>query len=272
MWVENKTVHLPQSGSIPGVLRNRTTLPAQIKERIDTEVTYTLQEFTSDPTVITDIDIIEVSYDKRQDVLRDHIEAIRKKSADYFLFNWCPDTTSNSAAVIGTTGSNRTTNAPGGTGNRKALTKADVQKLKLLFDLQEIPQDGRFLLLDGSMFNDILTDNTLTSKDYTDSISIELGTVGRLLGFNVMLRSSVGRMASGNTTAKDPDAANATSDNAFSLGWHVDFVRKATGAIKVYYNEDDATLYGSAFSAMARAGASKSYTNYRGVAALVEAP
>jgi hypothetical protein len=48
-------------------------------------------------------------------------------------------------------------------------------------------------------------------------------------------------------------------------------VRRALGAIKVYANENDPTLYGSAFSTMARAGGRKAYSDETGVVAIVEA-
>lgn len=265
-FVDNKTVHLPQAGAVPNVVRNRSSYPATIAQRTDVEVTYNLVEFTSDPTHITDIDEIEVSYAKRQSVLREHIEQVRAKMFAYLLSLWCP---SLAGQMVSTTGATRPGAAPGATGTRKAMTKADVAKIKLLFDSQDIPSDGRTLLLDASMYNDLISDSTLTNREFTQATSAP-GSVGNLYGFDVMLRSSVGRMATGNAGSKDPDAANVATDNAFGLAWHRDYVRRALGDVKVYADEDKPEYYGSLFSTMARAGGAKYYTNQRGIAALVE--
>lgn len=270
MYVENKTVHKPQSGTFPTIVRNRTSYPATITTRVDTEITYNLVEFTSNPTLITDIDAIEVSYQKRTNILRDHVEQIRRKAADYLLYSWCPDSTNASTQIIPTSGSVRATNAPGGTSTRKALTRADIVKLKANFDSQEIPQEGRYLLLDSAMYADLLADTTITSRDWTQSNSLETGAIGMLLGFSIFMRAFVGRMATANTSAKDPDAANATSDNAFSLAWQESYLCRALGEVKVYADEDKPEYFGSIFSSMVRVGGSRQYTNFRGVAALVE--
>jgi hypothetical protein len=265
-FVENKTVHLPQAGLVPVVERNRTVLPAVIAQRPDADFTYNLVEFTSSPTLIVDIDAIEVSYDKRQSVLREHTEQLRFKMHQYLLSLWCPSVANQ---IIPTTGAVRPGAAPGATGTRKALTKADVLKLKTLFDSQDIPMQGRKLLLDAFMYSDILGDPTLTNTQFTQATTTP-GAVGNLFGFDVFIRSSLGRMATGNTAPKDPDAANAATDNSYGLAWHPSFVRRALGEVKVYSDDDKPEYYGSILSTMARAGGSKYYSNQRGVAALAE--
>ena len=57
-------VHIPQAGSPSGVKRNRTSLPATITRRKDVDVTYALDEFTTDPRFIPYADKVELSYDK----------------------------------------------------------------------------------------------------------------------------------------------------------------------------------------------------------------
>ena len=45
-YVENKTVHVPNAGKPSGVKVNRSTLPAQVLERTDNELTYNIDELT----------------------------------------------------------------------------------------------------------------------------------------------------------------------------------------------------------------------------------
>lgn len=266
-FVENKVVHLPQSGAVPNTKRNRVILPAPIVQRTDVDETYNMVEFTSDPTLITDIDSIEVSYDKRRNVLEEHEMTLNDEIADYVPYQWAPTV---AAQVVPTSGSDRPAIAPGATGTRKKFTKADILKAKAILDRQNIPNEGRYLLLSSDMYNDLLTDSELLSREFMATPNLENGTVGKIFGFDIYIRSLVGRYATGNTVVKDPVAADAATDNAYGLAWHSSFVRAALGSIKVYADEDKPEYYGSIFSTMARAGAHKSYTNQRGVVAIAE--
>ena len=66
-----KVVHIPQAGAAPDVVKNRSSLPAAVKKRTDTDITYPLDEYTSDPVHISNAETIEPSYDKRMSVMAD---------------------------------------------------------------------------------------------------------------------------------------------------------------------------------------------------------
>ena len=50
--IQGKVVHIPQAGALPNVVKGRTSLPATVVQRTDTDVTYTLDEYTTDPILI----------------------------------------------------------------------------------------------------------------------------------------------------------------------------------------------------------------------------
>lgn len=267
-YVDNKTVNLPQSGTKPASQRNRSTVPAQVVQRADSVETYDIEEFTTDPTLIRDIEEVEVSYDKRQDVLMDHNETLRTDVADYMAYIWAPTT---AARIFDTSGvGTRPGAAPGATGTRKVFTRADVLKMKAQLDKEDIPADGRVLLLPSDFYNDLLADTTVLSSDFMGSANIPTGAIARMFGFALYLRSSAARYAAASNAPKDPVAVSAATDNAAAIAWHPRFVRRALGEIKVFANEDDATVYGSVFSALVRAGGRQRYTNGRGVVAVRE--
>lgn len=267
-YVSNKTVNLPQSGNKPNSERNRSIIPAQIVQRVDAVETYDIEEFTTDPTLIRDIEEVEVSYDKRQDVLMDHNETLRTDVANYLSYVWAPAT---AAAIFDTTGTGtRPGAAPGATGTRKVFTRADILKLKAAMDAQDIPADDRVLLLPSAFYNDLLADTQLLSSDFMGSGNIPSGAIARVFGFALYLRSGAARYAAASNTPKDPAAIAAATDNAAAIAWHPRFVRRAMGEIKVFANEDQATMYGSVFSALVRAGGRPRYTNGRGVFAVRE--
>jgi len=273
-WVSNKTVNLPQAGAAPVVERNRSTLPATAVKRTDTNLTYDIDEFTSTPSHIQDIEEIETSYAKRQSVLMNHIEEINLASYQWLAHHWAP---SAAAAIIRTTGGDRVANTAGATGNRKKLTIEDLIQAKAKMDDMEVPTTGRHILLPAHMYNDLVEDN------WKDLLGLELSGKARIqndqdlisiLGFNIYMRGkdNLQRYTNAATPVKKtPDASSGTTDNAAAILWQERFVRRAKGAVKVYNDIDNPLYYGSVFSAMARLGGAKRYTDGRGVIAIVEA-
>ncbi len=269
IWVNNENVRLPQSGAIPATQRNRSVFPATITERTDTVIEYMLQEFSSDPSRVRNMDAVKVSYNKRKDVLSDHSMSLQQDLANYLAYVWAANT---AAGILVTTGGLRQSSAVGSTGNRKGLTLKDVQNAMVKLDVQDIPRDGRKILLNPNMLSDLLDDSKLTSRDWTNnSNSLQNGTVGRLMGFDVYVRSSVISYADNSVTPKDPIALRATNDDAGALVWHPSFVRRALGATKVYLNPDQAAHYGDIMSAEVRGGGTAAYANRRGIVTIKEA-
>ena len=65
--LQGKVVHIPQAGGTPTVVKNRSSLPATAVKRTDTDVTYAIDEFTTDPVIIEDAASVQLSYDKMSD-------------------------------------------------------------------------------------------------------------------------------------------------------------------------------------------------------------
>lgn len=263
-YVENKTVSLPQSGARPGVVMDRATVPATITQRTDTVVEYNLHEFTSDPTLIRDIEEVEVSYDKRSDVLQDHNDTMRERVADYAAYVW-----GNGVVRVPTTGAIR--DAGGSlTGQRYATTKQDLINLRAAMVRAKIPTAGSYLVMDADTYADVMADDKLSNRDYTENINLETGSIGRLMGFETFLTEELGFYTAGTNAAIAPGATVPTTAERFCLAYHPLFVRRAKGEIKVFENIDDATMFGSVFSSLLRFGAAHRYTDKRGVVALTQ--
>lgn len=266
--LDGKTVHLPQSGASPAVEINRGTLPATSAVRTDADSTYNLDSYTSDPTVIRDIDAIEVSYDKRASVLSDHITTLNSQIGHYMLTKWAP---AAAARIVRTTGANRAPMSAGATGTRKLVTVADFIQAKRILDKDDVPTEGRFVILPSEMYNDLLSIGDVLTSEKMGSANLASGAVGRLLGFDIYIRSNVLTFTNSATpVVKLPSAATAATDNAAALFWQKDFVRRAIGETKVFANENDPQYYGSIFSAEVRAGGKRARLDEKGVVVLVE--
>lgn len=104
------TVYIPNAGAPSGVEKNRTTFPAQVNIRTDVDLKFDLEEFTTNPIRIPHADTMELSYDKRNSVLRQDKSALINKASESILFNWLPD----NAHTIETTGKSVTAHSPSG--------------------------------------------------------------------------------------------------------------------------------------------------------------
>ena len=264
-----KVVHLPQAGIGSGVVKNRTALPATVNKRSDSEIVYVLDEFTSNPILIPNIDTIQLSYDKRASVLEEDLATIRQVTADQMLRIWAGQT---AAQIIRTTGAATAGKAAGATGNRKAFTKDDLRAARLRMNKDNIPKEGRVALIPSDMMDTLLSDSDLLRRDYAAELDLKNGVIVKLFGFDLMERSTVNTYdASGTPVVKDPDAASAATDNASVLCWHPLCVERAVGTVDIFERLGDPTFYGDIYSLLLMMGGRQRRGDLKGVLSIVEA-
>ena len=83
------------------------------------------------------------------------------------------------------------------------MTKQTVEELQTLFDEQDIPEEGRCILLDARMYNQLL--NSLTDAERNGFLVCAdpaRGVIGKYLGFDFYKRSKVAKVATDGTTPR----------------------------------------------------------------------
>lgn len=276
MWVNFKTVHIPQAGAASAVEQNRAILPATIGSRTDTDLTYNLNEYSIDPILITNLEEIQISYSKRTSVLFNINEALKYTVASQTLYSWAP---SGATRIVSTTGSTSTLNLPHSTatGSRKMLTISDLTRAKLILDKDNVPKTGRVLLIPEYMFNiDLLNISGVNQAYGFGQPVLPNGIVARIMGFDIYTRpdvlcydntgTPVIKAISGDGTVTTP----ATTDQGAALAYHPSFVAKAMGSIKMFYRENDPVYYGNVLSGLLMHGAAKMRADQKGVVAIVQ--
>ena len=268
-YVSDKTVHVPQSGAAPTITKDRSSYPATISQRTDTDLTYSLASFDTAPILVADIEELQTNYDKRQSVLSQHIGALNDRLGLETAYNWAGVGAANIVRTSGTAAADAL--SPGATGNRLAVVKADIKAMAKKLDKDNLPSTGRFLLMPTDMYYQLFSDNTLVSRDYAEGMAQESGVINSLYGFKIMQRPTTVVYTNAATPVKKAvGAATATTDNLACLGWHESAVSNALGDIKVFNDEDRADYYGSVFSAMVMHGSAILRSGSEGVVSLVQ--
>lgn len=294
-------VHIPQAGALPGGVRNRRNLPAPMVRRLDTDITYVLDEISSNPSVISEAEKVELSYDKVGSVLDDHIKQLNFFAAYNALYRWMgrnPNAAGtinsdlNLANIVRTTGAVAATHLSGATGNRRILTNADITTAKRVLVAQtkrDLNPGKRALICDETMYQQLRTDTVLQTNlnhDFSGAVYKD-GELVKLAGFDVIRTDVLPRYTNAATPlAKDPltdadiaagttmpySATAAATDNASALLVDFDFVHIAKGSIKVFETIQDAVTQADIYSAQLRMGASRERADQAGIVAIVQQP
>jgi hypothetical protein len=264
-----KVVHIPNAGNKPGVQKNRAKLPATILKRNEIDITFPLDEYTSDPFVIPNADKYELSYDERNSVIQEQKAAISELVGDWFYRYWAPVL----AAAMRRTSGSTTVTAHYGTGTRKAITIDDVKYLQKIMNNWGVPSEGRFASLDAEMYDQFTSLLSATQyRDFSAAYNVAEGIVGRLFGFTFLeSRPTVLRYdVSGTPVPYDPEAAIVATDNGAGLFWQESLVIRAMGQHELFESIGEPTYYGDVYSALLRAGGRIKRNDAKGVCALVQ--
>lgn len=268
--LQGKVVHIPQAGASAGTTVNRSELPATVTQRTDVDITYAIDEITSDPVLIPNADTVELSYNKRTSVTEQMRKTMYEVSALNMLYRWAP---SLGDRMIRTTGSAVPAHLPSATGSRNALTLADVKKAQKQFNKDNVPSAERYLMVDAEMYDQLTNDMTANqNRDFLAAYDEKNGILGRIYGFNVIMRSQVMRYTNAATPSKKAwSAAGAATDNAAAICWQKQSVERALGDVKFFEKLGDPQYYGDIYSALIRLGGRIRRNDNIGVLAIVQA-
>lgn len=168
--LQGKLVHIPQAGEPSKVVKNRKTVPAEVKRRIDDLVTYAIDEYSSDPVHIPNAEMVELSYDKRQSVLNQDIANLSQEVAEGMLGNVVMSPVGDhgklpTSSVLETSGAETDVMLEGASGKRKKFTLTDLQRVQMFLRKQNAWQDGQmYALLPASAIMDLFpADSQLTA-------------------------------------------------------------------------------------------------------------
>ena len=265
-----KVVHLPQAGASATIVKNRSVYPGVAARRTDTDINYSLDHYTSDPTHIPLNELAEVDYDKIDSVIGQDMGALVEFVADDMILKWL-----NAIPVVGSTimtsGADSANTLPsGGTGTRKMLTESDIRRAVKLIRNQNY-REQLYCQLSVNMMDELKESLSVNQhRDFSAAYDFERGIVGKLHGvIFVDERSHVATFD--NAKAVRPlGATGAATDRDAGFMWGASAVARALGETKLFQDTDNPLYYGDIYSGLVRAGGRRTRSDNKGIVAILQ--
>ncbi|WP_241694091.1 hypothetical protein [Capnocytophaga canis] len=276
-----KVVHLPQAGAPSKVVKNRQTLPAEVKQRKDAEVLYSIDEYTTDPVHIPYADTVELSYDKRRSILDQDIANLSDEVAEGMLTNIIVSPVGNNKSLpqknILLTESSVQVNPSleGATGKRKAYNINDLQRMRAMFKRgqKSWSENNMYALLTEEAMIQMFPADSVTTATYMQSVTEQErreGVVLKCQGWKILTRGTVYHMGN-DKSFKAFGAVVTATDTEGCLFWNKNMVEKAIGTTQIFERLNDPTYYGDIYSFLVRVGGRARRAEFEGVGVLMQA-
>lgn len=275
-------VYIPQAGAKPNVVKNRTQRPATAVQRNDSAIFYPLDDYSTDPTVITWAEGMEISYAKTDSVLSDHTNVLAETVGDEVLYSWVKGfkPTAGGGSIVEylpvnrqlfTSGAASDVNAEDGqTGQRLAFNYKDLQKAQAKMNKDNVSKESRYAMVESNMLQqliDSLSSNQMAA--FQASADLKNGIIGRFAGFDILERSNV-LAFDGTNKPIIPGQALAGTDNLGVLCWQKDSVTKAVGDKELFQRPNDPLYYGDLYSCIVKMGGRSRREDWKGVLSIVQ--
>lgn len=232
-WVEYNTINFTASGAAPVILKNNSTWPIVAAQRTDTNLTIVLDTYDSTTTRVRSIEETEAVISKLESVIKQHKDSLMQEIVTEALWNYAPATAALGAVAV--TGANRPAVIGSQTTVAGTMTISDIAALQERWDVLNFPEEGRVLVLNPYHRADLMRQDALLFKQFTD---LKKGQALELFGIQIFTVSNT-PLYTKTTLAKK--AFGAAADNVNDVIASVAFVQgevmKSMGDVDMFFRE-----------------------------------
>ncbi|QDP85200.1 hypothetical protein FNJ88_06335 [Chryseobacterium sp. SNU WT5] len=227
---ETNIIHLPVETFQPEVLLNNSTYPIAVQEFTDTNVIISLDKYQTKATSLSDDQIMGASYARIDSATRGHVIQINSTKYKKAIHAQAPAANTTKTPVI------KMVFAGTETGPEKAniLYEAMVA-LKGKFDSQEVPVEGRRLVLSTDHENILLLDRNRFGNRLSDMNSGKVAP--KIAGFEIFSYVANPKYAVAGTKNAFGAVGVPATDLVASVAFHKENVAKKTGLTKQYFSK-----------------------------------
>jgi hypothetical protein len=250
-YANGKIVHIPQftfTGTVAVDGSNFTgTTAFDVDRPFETDLTFTTNEYHfTQPIMVSDFDEAMTSYNKMDVTFGDATNTLADSIAKRILNKIAKDVPT--ANKLRTTGSAGTANNPKKDAARKKITYVDILSIAQAFDEANLPEQGRYLLLDPVMYNELLQDSQIINALNFGEATLPTGVVREVAGINIMKKNTISN-ANSSGAVKTLGDSIVTGDHRIGIAWHQDCIVRADSGVKTYQSSNDPYKRGSVFNA-----------------------
>jgi len=261
------TVHIPQAGTAASITKDNDTYPVAVAKRTDAINSYDLHNFEVGPIVVQWKDNMKNAVEQTESILRDQIQGLGELVGREILLGQYHYT---SGLYRSTTGADAPAHSPSATGNRKSFTGADLRAALGIMDKYKVPASERYLIIDSTMFWQLMTDVGYTA--YRDNIAdLTNGLTFNMYGVTFIVLPQVLHSVVSTGAIRAIDHSGATTDQAVAL-----LVQKSCtsmGATNIFtsVNEAASGYFGGTYEASILAGGKYRRADKYGVVPIIQA-
>lgn len=224
---EKNVIHIPTSDFEPDVLINNAVYPLALQEYTDDEVIISLDKYQTKVVTLSDDQTMGASYKKVDAATNATTKAILKKKYGKAIHAIAPAGNTADTPVMEVTGGPDATAIAG----RLILTYEDFVAFKKLLDDNDVPVEGRRIVLCSDHWNDVLLDRKRFGDQF---VNYKKGSVApEVLGFKVY--QYINNPYYTGTVQKAYGAAAVAGDYRASVFFLEQNIAKKTGNTKQYY-------------------------------------
>ncbi|MDB0600696.1 hypothetical protein PL373_05965 [Tenacibaculum maritimum] len=186
-FVDNNKINFAAAGDDPQTIMNRTRAqrPIPVTYADDLALSMELDDFSSDTTVVLDVEAKELAYGKMEVDLNKHRRSIRMKYATSGLFNIAPETETAHTLILEATGHDAIT-------NEACYIDADFSKLKGEWDDREYPSEGRVVVMPSRELEKFKRNSDTLKKQigFKNAVGNLSSKVNEIEGFEIKTRKT----------------------------------------------------------------------------------
>lgn len=172
-FITNKKIHVPQAGSLSTPTKNASAFPLVPGQRVDSELVIDVDQYSTNPVLVTNIEEFQLSYNKRQSLMRAQNLSLVEFIGNSIFQKIAPTAADRKVVTTG------------------ALKYTDILKVQEMLDMDLVPAADRSLELPVSMFYELLADDDV-KKQYASGLNtIQTGNFVELAGIKIYKRKTV---------------------------------------------------------------------------------
>ena len=246
-FVENNKLHIGEAGAMPTVTEDNVSWPLTTgATRTDTDNAKSLKTYDTANQILRNAEAVELVYDKRQSIVLNHQNALRKKISTTAAWNICPD-----VHLAGTKILKATSGASyADTINKRRAKFADILDMQKELDTLDLPREGRIAVLNPQHLADLMLEDLSLYKLIIQS--------GQIFDFKLYRFNGTPYFTAAIAETLGSKVALSTAYAAGSHGWasmffHKQEAFKAIGDVSMYATEKSPTERGDVIGFQVRA-------------------